>query len=412
MGSEVSRLFLNFTVNRSSADSFVLARQQYNYTVNSLMREHPIDSLFQGVVIVMTDTRPVGRSLVNASLNTLTAVLNFLYAKRHGYTFIYYRMTAQCVHPIQNQRRVGAWCKPLGMWETAIAPEHTGKRILLLDGDCVVLGQYRSFDDWVSVNLTAHKRFGVSPVAADIVLLNDHFADPYCRSGFGNGGFIITKTGPTGERLMRRWWDVYDERNSWSFEQNALGALLREGDGAMTTVCVPHNEFMAAGPSSFVYHSVQKKQTKHRVAVEAAGIRTDDDFSRVVDDMIADGALRDVDPSVIAARMAIVSAYDPVFYVTCPDNYQCRRSEDQPWSLRNDCRGIPRSDCIPPGYSVSFTKTKHFTESQTESRRRATFTSTVAIASVTDAAESGSVSGAGEAAIVAWFWKWRWGSSP
>ena len=64
---------------------------------------------------VMADSRSIGHSLADASFLTLAVALNFVYAKRYGYDFAFYRLPprarSQCEHPTLKQKRGASWCK-------------------------------------------------------------------------------------------------------------------------------------------------------------------------------------------------------------------------------------------------------------------------------------------------------------
>jgi hypothetical protein len=158
------------------------------------------------VLLVMVDNRPLQRTLQSANLLSLAAASNYLYAKRHGYGFISYRLTDMyCLHPLLEIARYDGWCKLPALWQ-AVTDNHPGYQfIVYLDSDCVIIEQERRFEDFVEA-LSDLRRFGKSPYVADMTLLSDYFADPICRTGYAITAFILLRSSANSERFVRRWW--------------------------------------------------------------------------------------------------------------------------------------------------------------------------------------------------------------
>jgi hypothetical protein len=142
----------------------------------------------------------------------------------------------------------------------------------------------------------------------------------------------------------------------WPFEQDAVGALLREGDGSITTVCTHMADFTSwEGFASnetrsrrLFYHG--KERPPFLRGLNHAGVNNDTEFARVLDEMQRTGAIRSVSSRLIAAAMANVTARNPVFYDRCRDGHQCRSNETLSYSIRNDC--VDRTDaCVPADWS-------------------------------------------------------------
>lgn len=103
------------------------------------------------VLIMQVDDRPV-----NASYIARTAVINYLYARRHGYDYRYARIesdeahlaeavnppknpssnTKACFHPILGVQRASPWCKILPSW--LAAHETAYDYVLFMDSDVCV----------------------------------------------------------------------------------------------------------------------------------------------------------------------------------------------------------------------------------------------------------------------------------
>lgn len=106
-------------------------------------------------LIVQVDDRPLGSTLFNASYTTMSAAINYLYARRHGYDYRYTHVVndevdkaeasgepskiapkgnmAACFHPILGVQRSTPWCKILVSWLTA--HETAYDYVLFLDSD-------------------------------------------------------------------------------------------------------------------------------------------------------------------------------------------------------------------------------------------------------------------------------------
>ena len=129
-------------------------------------------------VFVMADNRALDNNYKDASLLTLSAVLNYVYTKRHGYGFELYRLPphdrAQCEHTVLHEERGASWCKLLAAWR--VASSTRARRVVLLDSDCAVVGQGTRLEDWLAGNLTRMGHHGPPPIDADLVLLSDHCA--------------------------------------------------------------------------------------------------------------------------------------------------------------------------------------------------------------------------------------------
>lgn len=314
----------------------------------------------QTAVFVMADSRSVGTSLATASYLTLSAVLNYAYAKKQGYEFKFVRLPSrdrsQCAHPTLNENRGAQWCKLLAAWRIASAT--SASRVVLLDSDCAIVAHSVRLEDWLARNATELPHHGPPPLDSDFVLLSDHYADVPCNTWCelvlnlavewdapnratlslffaalhdedGNTGFWVARThGGAAERLIRRWWDVSDPGAAtvWPFEQNAVGALRRARDGLHTTVCVPYDEFFGYGPRSYVHHPVDKPagQPVMRLVLASIGLGEEGAFQREAEELLASSSFQSLDIDATQAEMAARTAKDPRFYRTCENNLQCK----------------------------------------------------------------------------------------
>jgi hypothetical protein len=289
-------------------------------------------------------------SLANATLFSLSSVLGYLYARRHGYDIRVYELVENsCRHPLLGLRRTQSWCKVPALWDAA--EDSDARLIVSCDPNTALVAHNRRLEDWLAENLTSMRRFGVPPLEADMTLLSDHAADWYCRKGIADTAFFVAKGGPSADRLLRRWWDVFDPKwaSGGSLEKNALGSLVRARDGKITTVCTSQFEFQYFSPDSFVYHG--NEESVFRTAITHAGVLTEAAFGSVITEMREGGFVRTGNASAIAVAMAKRTAADPVFYLRCEDDKQCRDDGRERYNIRNDC--VDRSDsCVPPQHSA------------------------------------------------------------
>jgi hypothetical protein len=135
-------------------------------------------------LFIMSDSREIGRSFKDASFLTLSVVLNYIYAKRHGYELRFYTMPprdgAPCAHPTLKEERGASWCKLLAVWHAIASAPVSTARVVFLDSDCAILGQHVRLENWLAANMSLIKRHGPAPLDSDLVLLSDYYADTSC----------------------------------------------------------------------------------------------------------------------------------------------------------------------------------------------------------------------------------------
>lgn len=184
--------------------------------------------------VVMFDNRPAQTPSSAADLQSLSYLsfsiaANALYAKHHGYRFLFYNFSRQgCQHPLQGDKAPRelpmTWCK-LVVLEDALLRGHKGppcELALLLDSDAVVSGFHTRLEDFVAQHgqgrtvLLAH--LDNKTMALDNkTLWNVHgvlkhhpwmvFSHPG-RGNYLNAGVMIFQRGD-GRRvraMLEEWW--------------------------------------------------------------------------------------------------------------------------------------------------------------------------------------------------------------
>ena len=187
----------------------------------------PVDGLT--TALLMSDNRPPVAA--SPAYPSLAFALNGLYAARHGYALLYYRMVGPtCAHPRQGLRHA-SYCKlpaiahALGLGYDTVA---------FVDSDSFFLRRNLS----LPALLEAHQppsRLAPPTVAAwfacDLPQLGDR----------PNGGFHVWRAGRSASRLLRTWWHLPGGgyNTAHDYEQRALQwslSHLREAVPLMGTL--------------------------------------------------------------------------------------------------------------------------------------------------------------------------------
>jgi hypothetical protein len=194
---------------------------------------------------------------------SVSAVLNYLYAKQWGYTYIHYHMTlnvsefgpdfyrpeyltdqykldrypkmkASCAHLGQKELRLSSWCKLLPCWLHASMQhdlkhrraDSTDDFALYLDSDAIVLADNISIADYVNSEAAARGHtvsWGQSLTNATITFLSNR--GPWGAAlQFPVAGVFWFRPGLAASRFFEHWWDVRDRQHSFfhAFEQESM----------------------------------------------------------------------------------------------------------------------------------------------------------------------------------------------
>ena len=168
--------------------------------------------------MIMSDNRKLFPTLKGADYNSLSAVINKEYCKRHGYDFIYYRphlpdnmySVYNCKDPHSGALRHASWSKLLSM---SRALTESYDYVVYTDSDCI----FKDFD---------HKiEDFVGPTTADVLVTSDQ---PY-RKTKACAGFFICRVNDAARKFISDWYNVnLPERNiKHSWEQAALDTIMK-----------------------------------------------------------------------------------------------------------------------------------------------------------------------------------------
>jgi hypothetical protein len=198
-------------------------------------------------VVFTVDNRQLdspGTHLDAASDHTLAAAINFLYARRHGYGFIYFHSVLDAAtaaargvnlsyippsdtswpkwlpnafHARLRAFRAPSWSKLLASWLVARTPAASGHRLALyLDSDAVICdhdaGLASTLGRW------GRSYWGASLATADAVFFTNR---PW--SDYPNAGAFLLRTSLGAAQLLRAWWNVDDARKGVCMQQGSGG---------------------------------------------------------------------------------------------------------------------------------------------------------------------------------------------
>jgi hypothetical protein len=159
----------------------------------------------------MSDNRKLFPTLAGADYNSLSAVINKEYCKRHGYDFIYYKphlpdnpySVYNCKDPHSDALRHAAWSKLLS---TSRALAEPFDYVVYIDSDCI----FKDFDHKI-------ESFIGEP---DILITND---GPY-RKTMPCSGFYICRVNDWCRDFIKEWYNVNIPKKNieHSWEQAAL----------------------------------------------------------------------------------------------------------------------------------------------------------------------------------------------
>jgi len=174
-------------------------------------------------LVFMSDNRPVTGEFITADYNSLAAVINYAYCKKHGYDFIYHQTYYKkmdnplslltCVDLSGNPRHA-SWAKLVSAM--ALANE-SYELIVYIDSDCIFKDQAKSIETYISI---CKER--------EIVFLTNFM------NGHSNGiplpcaGFFAFKNNDRIREFLKGWYEMdLKERNTELYwEQDALWLFM------------------------------------------------------------------------------------------------------------------------------------------------------------------------------------------
>jgi hypothetical protein len=228
------------------------------------------------ILILMSDNRDLSNDIDESDYNSLTAVINYSYAKKMNYDFLYVRPglnneypTNNCLSP-KNELRHSAWSKLL----TSIKiineyPQYD--YVVYIDSDCIFYDNNLSIVDYISKSNVIN---GVGVMDSNIIFLNDN---PW-NSKLPCSGFYIYKNNNESKKMFEQWYQTDDPRHNLKhiWEQNSLYINLND---FMNKISVIDDWMFEERPSQFLRHIGTHERLKRisffNQVIETNGIKND-----------------------------------------------------------------------------------------------------------------------------------------
>lgn len=168
----------------------------------------------------MSDNRNVSTSIDDCEYNTLTAVINLIYAKRHGYDFRYYvpKLNSQNVlfnnRSVSGKLRHAAWTKLLTTIKI-LEEQSDYDGMVYIDSDCIVSNQSLTIDNYLRRVRNINGKF--LNMNTLLYFLNDIPYDYMLPCS----GFYILKNDKSLIKLFKDWFACEHDVKT-SYEQKSL----------------------------------------------------------------------------------------------------------------------------------------------------------------------------------------------
>jgi len=188
--------------------------------------------------ILMSDNRMITSDFSNANYVSIVSAINYNYAKKQGYDFIYYmpeildqnkikntinspniKLKTNSFNSLLKQHRSPPWSKLLSLWDTISKKYNT---IVYVDSDCAIVNQNISIEDYIQ-----QSKYINGDKDSDVKFLVDK---PY---GIGPcSGFIILKNTKNTKKILKYWWNynMPNVNTKHPFEQGALNDMVQKLD--------------------------------------------------------------------------------------------------------------------------------------------------------------------------------------
>ena len=203
------------------------------------------------ILILMSDNRGLSNTLNNSNYNSLTASINYSYAKKMGYDFLYVRPglndeypTNNCFSP-KNELRHSSWSKLLT--SIKIIDEYPQyDYVVYIDSDCIFYDNNLSIFDYITKSNVVN---GVGVMDSNIIFLNDK---PW-NLILPCAGFYIYKNNIETKTIFQKWFETEDPKNNLThnWEQNSLYLNL---DNFIKKISVIDDWMFREYPSQFLRH--------------------------------------------------------------------------------------------------------------------------------------------------------------
>jgi len=245
----------------------------------------------QKVLILQSETRDLSSAnslMRHASIPTISAVMNYHYAKKHGYDYLYFQFDLSqfanhslafygmkaveednnmahksrksCLHPSLKQFRASPWCKLLACWDALLSSKtNEYSHIIYIDSDAYFnpICSHRSLEkairDWNSIDINLVVR---RPAAG--ITFFDNF--PYEETVPCSGFFVMDLSYHNIGDMIKEWWDANLSYKNFhhAYEQVALHDLLRGKSKSLyinfSSISLQHEKQFHYSVSNWVRH--------------------------------------------------------------------------------------------------------------------------------------------------------------
>jgi hypothetical protein len=175
------------------------------------------------ILIFMADNRAITPDFHSAQYNSLATVINYEYAKKFGYDFVYYRTyyideksynLYNCVDKNNNSFRHASWSKILCALNAA---KQKYDYIVYIDSDCIFRNLSISIEEFINTN-----------TAKDIIFFNNK---PW-GDEIPCAGFFICKVNEYTIKFLESWYNVNipEKNKEHPWEQDALHKIYKDFD--------------------------------------------------------------------------------------------------------------------------------------------------------------------------------------
>ncbi len=201
----------------------------------------------------MVDNRDLIDEFESANYVSLAVAINYLYSKKYGYDFLYYK--TKNIREIENtknsavafnytlkQYRGAPWAKLPASYN---ALKKNYDLIVYIDSDCV----FRNFSLSVTDFIAKTKNIHGNVESKDFVFLNNK---PW-HTNRPCSGFYIIKPSEASEHLLRTWWNLPNEKYNFKhdYEQRSLFLIFKDFDD---TIEIKDQWMFKPAPHQYLRH--------------------------------------------------------------------------------------------------------------------------------------------------------------
>jgi hypothetical protein len=240
-------------------------------------------------LILMSDNRKLQSNLQEADYNSLTTVINFTYAKKNKYDFLYLnpilsgQVFYNCLSPSNNLRHP-SWSKIISVLKI-IKDFKKYEQIVYIDSDCIFKNQKISIQEYLSSIKNIEKNN--IDLSSDIYFMNNQ---PW-NYDLPCAGFFITKNNEKTNHFFNLWFNddtnnIFDIKHPW--EQITLQFSLFKNKELLKLELIDDWMFREK-ENQFIRH-IGSEEANNRVPFFYSEIHKLDlakNFSQIIDEIIS-----------------------------------------------------------------------------------------------------------------------------